>query len=81
MVVDPRQQHLDADHVRHPVLDGQRVRVEPDQGFALTLAIGVVVSLFSAITVTRSFCGWRLRSPAGAAAVVVDGRQAGRGHA
>ena len=24
--VDPRQQHLNADHVRHPVLDGQRSR-------------------------------------------------------
>ena len=79
--VDPRQQHLNADHVRHPVLDGQRVRVEPDQRLRVDAGHRrrrepVFGDHRDAVVLAAGDC-----DAAGAAAVVVDGRQAGRGHA
>ena len=44
---------------------GERLGANIVQGFALTLAIGVGVSLFSALFVTRRFLGVAARSPIG----------------
>ena len=56
LVLDPRQQRLDAHHLRHPLVVRRPVRrAALVKGFALTLGIGVLVSMFSAIVVTRTF--------------------------
>ena len=54
LAVDPRLERLDADHLRHPLLVRLDFGASIIMGFALTLAIGVVGQLFSAIVVTRS---------------------------
>ena len=54
---------VDADHLRDPVLDGRPFGSSLIKGFALTLAIGVVVSMFSAITVTRTFLRLAMATP------------------
>ncbi len=49
------------------------------KGFALTLAIGVIISMFSAITVTRTFLRVALRTPLGHRLwLFTDDPQAGR---
>jgi preprotein translocase subunit SecD len=55
LAVDPGQQHHDHDHDLHLYVFGNYTGTTIITGFAITLFLGVAVSMFTAITVTRTF--------------------------
>lgn len=55
MAVDPRLERFDLITCAILFLFGANFGASIVQGFALTLAVGVLVSLFTAITITRTF--------------------------
>lgn len=54
MGLHSRLEHLDADYLRDPLLLRPGLCRRLGQGFAITLALGVIINLFTAITVTRT---------------------------
>ena len=81
--LDPRLERVEPDHRRHPVL----LRLPTIKGFALVLIIGVLTSMFTAITVTRTVlrvvvrqdCARKARLWGVGDEEFVAGRTAGRG--